>query len=106
MDILNFILKTERAIDYKDIHSEFKYSNIINIFKSKFDVIEIDLTTSDVKSLGYIVRKIMIPGLQPLNSNHNFCFLDKRRMNNVFKYLKGKRIKYDKALNLFPHPFP
>jgi ribosomal protein S12 methylthiotransferase accessory factor len=106
MSILDFILKTRRVIEYKDMKSGFKYDDIIEIFKNKFDVIETDLTTSDVKGLGYTVKKIMIPGLQPLNSNHRLNFGDRRRINSVKKYLKAGGIRFSNKLNTYPHPFP
>lgn len=107
LSVLDFIIKTNRTIKYEDINSGIEYQDVLSTFKNEnYDVIEIDLTTPDVISIGYYVKKIMIPGLQPLNSNHNLNFFDRKRINRVIKYLQDNKIEYSEKLNLFPHPFP
>jgi len=63
------------------------------------------LTTPDINSIGFKVYKILIPGLQPLNSNHNTPFLDKKRIKRIMDYLYSKKIEYSRKINLYPHPF-
>ena len=107
LSVLDFVIKTNRAIDYKDMKEVDKKDSIYDMVRNnKFDIVEIDLTTPDVAQIGYHVKKIMIPGLQPLNSNHNLNFLDRKRINKAIIYLERRKIQFSNQLNLFPHPFP
>ena len=104
--ILDFILNTKRQIEYGAIKTGISNENILKMIeKNGYDIIEVSLTTADIRSAGYIVNKIMIPGLQPLNSNHNLNYLGRRRINKVVEYLKSEKIDYSKNINLLPHPF-
>lgn len=103
---LDFILKSSREIDYCKIVRVGENDLLSGIKKSGYDVLEVDLTTKDIRAAGFLVKKIMIPGLQPLNSNHNLSFLDKKRINEIIKYLNKKNIFFENDLNKEPHPFP
>jgi len=68
------------------------------------DVIIVNLTTSDVKDIGFNIIKVIVPELIPLHSNHDFPFKGSKRLVEVPKKW-GKKLE-EKELNLFPHPFP
>lgn len=78
---------------------------ILSILREKkMDVIIVNLTTSDVKDIGFNVVKVIVPQLIPLHGNHNFPFKGSKRLVEVPKKW-GKKLA-EKELNLFPHPFP
>ena len=61
-----------------------------------FEVIAIDVTTEDVRSAGYWVVRVLVPGLQPLHARQDAPFLGGTRLRHVD----------ESALNRFVHPFP
>ena len=68
------------------------------------EVIVVDVTTNDIKETPYKVVKVLIPGLQQLNGDHNFPFLGGKRLNTI-----PSKLGYDvseKFYNQLPHPFP
>jgi len=72
-----------------------------------FDVLAVDLTTRDVASVGFRVVRVLVPGLQPLQGDHNFRFLAGDRL-----YQCPRRLGYvdndtsEGQLYPWPHPFP
>ena len=58
------------------------------------DVLVVDLTTPDVRELGFRVVRVLIPGLQPLHGDHRYPFLGGTRWSEV-PFRLGLR---DKAL--------
>ncbi|MFW9940482.1 MAG: YcaO-like family protein [Candidatus Thorarchaeota archaeon] len=71
------------------------------------DVIVIDLTTRDVKEVGFSVVRVIIPGLHPLHGNHQFRFLGGNRLYNVPRILGyTQKDTTEEELYAWPHPFP
>jgi ribosomal protein S12 methylthiotransferase accessory factor len=107
LSILNFIFKTKRTLDFQNFKEKvISLKKIIdNIYTMGYDIFYVDLTSTDVKNIGLKVYKVLIPGLQPLNSNHNTPFLDQKRITKAIDYLKLHKIKYSKKINLYPHFF-
>lgn len=68
------------------------------------EVIVVDVTTDDIKETPYNVVKVLIPGLQQLNGDHNFPFLGGERLNSV--PLKMGYSVDENVYNDLPHPFP
>lgn len=62
--------------------------------KAGFEVIWVDVTTADVADLNIRVARTLIPGMQPLDNDHDH------------RYLGGKRLTAIPELNPDPHPFP
>jgi ribosomal protein S12 methylthiotransferase accessory factor len=67
-----------------------------------YEVVAVDITTADIASLGLCILKVIVPGLQPLNADHRYRHLDKRRME-IFARNSGEILG---AINQDPHPFP
>ena len=68
------------------------------------EVIVVNITSSDIQQTPFRVVKVLIPGLQQLNGDHNYPFLGGSRLYNV-----PKKLKYQKGVagyNHAPHPFP
>lgn len=68
------------------------------------EVIVVDVTTPDIKETPFRVVKVLIPGLQQLNGDHNYPFLGGDRLFNV-----PSKLGYAKVVDSYnsaPHPFP
>lgn len=77
----------------------------VDILKEKgLEVIVVDITSEDIKETPYKVVKVLIPGLQQLNGDHNYPFLGGNRLYDV-PVKMGYSVKYGK-FNKLPHPFP
>ena len=49
---------------------------VLSLLESRgFDVLVVDLTTPDVREVGFRVVRVLIPGLQPLHGDHCYPFL-------------------------------
>lgn len=70
---------------------------VLLLKRRAIDVVAVDMTTPDVRELGFYVVRVVIPQLEPLNGGHQF------------RALGGKRLQAYKSpneVNSFPHPFP
>lgn len=80
--------------------------HIINLLKEKgYNVLFKDLTTPDIRQLGFFSIKIFVPQLIQLAGAYPFYFLGGKRLYEVPKTCGYKPKKYEN-LNKFPHPFP
>jgi ribosomal protein S12 methylthiotransferase accessory factor len=71
------------------------------------DVVAVDLTTPDVDEAGFKVVRCVVPGLQPLDINHNERHLGGRRLYEVPHRLGlAPEPPGEDDLNPDPHPFP
>ena len=80
----------------------------LGMIKQKgFDVVVIDVTSPDIRDIGYSVIKVLIPGMQPLNGDHNYPFWGGRRLCQmpVNMGITTTVTKFEN-LNRDPHPFP
>jgi ribosomal protein S12 methylthiotransferase accessory factor len=69
------------------------------------EAIYVDVTTPDVRSLGFRVVRTVIPGMQPLDNDHRYRHLGGRRLLSVPPRL-GYPAPTPEMLNPDPHPFP
>jgi len=76
------------------------------IAKAGHDVLAVDLTTIDVDDLGFKVARIVVPGFQPLDINHNHRHLGGRRLRDIADRLGPPARFSAETLNPLPHPFP
>ena len=113
MEKLDFWLKSKKEKDgnkLKNLSSgdwkkDLKF--LLKVFsEKKMDVLYVDVTTHDVKELGFYVLKVIIPGMQPLHLKEKYKYLGGKRLYEV-PYLLGykKRIVREEELNQLPHPF-
>lgn len=70
---------------------------------ARYRAIVVDLTTDDVRQLGFVVVRAIIPGLHPLSCGASFQHLDDRRLRR-FCASQGRDLPDE--LNHDPHPFP
>ena len=80
--------------------------NIVKIIKDKnYAVLFKDITTPDIRQLGFFSIKVFIPQLIQLSGAYPFYFLGGDRLYSVPKKLGYKTFDYH-HLNKYPHPFP
>jgi ribosomal protein S12 methylthiotransferase accessory factor len=80
--------------------------HIMKILKDKnYNVLFKDLTTPDLRQLGFYSVKIFIPQLIQLAGAYPFYFLGGKRLYQVPKE-SGFNAKNFEDLNKYPHPFP
>jgi ribosomal protein S12 methylthiotransferase accessory factor len=71
------------------------------------EVIAVDLTTPEIAEVGFAVAKVLIPGSQPLDFDHDFRYLGGTRLYKVPQLLGYRpRETREDELNPDPHPFP
>lgn len=94
-----------RERNYEPAPSQISYDTELDyclseIEKSGYDVIVVDLTTTDLRQIGVHVARVLIPGLHGLHGSHKFRFLGGNRLQNMIE-------KYScNELNQFAHPYP
>jgi len=81
-------------VDFPDKIKEFSIEEIKQNHKDLPHVISIDLTTSDVESLGFEVHRVILPGFHMLTGSHEMQFLGLFDENT------------DELFTEYPHPFP
>lgn len=73
--------------------------------KLGFDGAWIDITSPDVAEFGFKVVRTVMPGFQPLDSDHRYRYLGGKRLAEAVERLGGSRIG-PSGYNPDPHPFP
>lgn len=98
-------LRTDGSQNFGNASEKLEYC--VKILGEKgFEVIYVDLTTPDIKELGYTVVKVIVPGLIPLHGD-NRPFLGSNRLYTLPQLLGYDNKKRDESdLNQAPHPFP
>jgi ribosomal protein S12 methylthiotransferase accessory factor len=76
------------------------------VAKAGYDVLAVDLTTVDVDDLGFKVARVVVPGFQPLDINHNHRHLGGRRLRDIADRLGPPGRFAAETINPLPHPFP
>lgn len=71
------------------------------------EVIVVDITTPEVRALGFHVVKVVIPGAQPIDFGRVWLHLGGRRLYEApVRMGYRERAPHQRELNLVPHPFP
>ncbi|NPV69308.1 MAG: YcaO-like family protein [Firmicutes bacterium] len=71
------------------------------------EVIAVDVTTPDIAEVGFSVVRIVIPGLHPLEMDHNWRKLGGRRLYEVpYRLGYSDHVATEAEMNPIPHPFP
>lgn len=111
---LDFILNPSREVKVEEIANLSSndvavdiHTCLVKICQKGLDIIVVDITTPDVAEAGFSVVKVLIPGMQPLNANHNYRYLGGTRVYEVPRILGyTDRNTTEEELNPYPHPFP
>ena len=67
-----------------------------------FDPIAADITSPDIRDIGFHVYKVFVPGMQPLSAGYGSVHTDTRRLEDFCKF-RGSAFA---EINPLPHPFP
>jgi ribosomal protein S12 methylthiotransferase accessory factor len=114
---LKFLINSSQVVREDDIKNKFAFSStndikrdlkiLLNlIFKKGYNLIIFDLTTDDIRDLGFNVIRVFIPELVQLGVPA-YPFLGNRRLYLVPKKLGySNRVLSEKELNKMPHPVP
>lgn len=73
--------------------------------RAGYEAIHVDLTTCDIRSAGFVVPKVFVPGLTTLYATHGLPCVGSPRFDSVPRKL-GRPALPDGEFNLSPHPFP
>ena len=96
---INFFEKNNRGDK-----EEIKY--IIQLMKDKkYNVLFKDITTCDLRQIGFYSIKIFIPQLIPLSGIYSAYFLGGKRLYSIPSKMGYKQNDFHN-LNKYPHPFP
>ena len=80
--------------------------HVVKILKGlDLNVLIKDLTTPDIRELGFYSIKALVPQLIPLAGSYPFYFLGGKRLYEAPKKM-GFNTKDYFNLNKYPHPFP
>ncbi len=106
---LDFLINTTLSVavpEEVDLTPEQSYEFALSeVTKHGYDVVEIDISGPEIKSIGLCVKKIVIPGLAQLHGDHRFPNLGNSRYDSVPKKLNIEEL-CGAHRNPIPHPFP
>jgi ribosomal protein S12 methylthiotransferase accessory factor len=107
----DFLLKNEQYVSVRDLPTFCGSTNdqlnycLENLKKTGVDVVCVDVSTTDISSLGLTVNKIIIPGFQPMHFGYYETRLGGHRLFDIplnLGFLDHKLALSD--LNRIPHP--
>jgi ribosomal protein S12 methylthiotransferase accessory factor len=107
-----FFFMEARSIDFESIPNRsmgepaHDFCIVIQMLKQiGYQVLLADVTTEDVRELGLVVLRAVIPGFHPLFMGHRWRALGGERLWSVPQRLGYRGITQDKGDNSSPHPF-
>lgn len=111
---MGFLIESNQEVSIDQIPNLFSESMVQNIQtlanlvkKEGLDIIFVNLTTPDIDEVGFKVIRIVIPGCQPLDVNHNYRHLGGERLYQVpIKIGARNNLPGKHEFNPYPHPFP
>jgi ribosomal protein S12 methylthiotransferase accessory factor len=80
-------------------------SVVERIAAAGLDAFSVDVTTEDVAEFGFHVIRTVMPGMQPLDSDHRYPYIGGSRRVSVPRAL-GLGTPTEATVNPDPHPFP
>ena len=111
---LGFLLDSPDALDLTSCQvlppddTATRLQGCVDILAAKgYDVVAVDVTTPDIQDVGFHVVRVLVPGLQPMDMDHNWRYLGGKRLYEApvaMGYVDRARNPQD--LNPIPHPFP
>ena len=103
------LAKPEKSIELYEQESRSDKEiirNILQVFKSKnYPVLFKDITTVDIRQLGFFSIKIYVPQLIPLSGTYPLYYYGGNRLFSVPEKMGYTSNDYQN-LNTYPHPFP
>jgi ribosomal protein S12 methylthiotransferase accessory factor len=110
---LDFFLKNRRRKEIGLLKDRSAYDvvrdlkDILRIFEEKrIEVVFVDVTTPDIRDLGFSVVKAVMPELHPIHQLERFKYFGGKRLYQVPRILGYKdRAPREDEFNQIPHPF-
>jgi ribosomal protein S12 methylthiotransferase accessory factor len=110
---VDFLLGSERSISLADVPSgatgdvRRDLRRVMRtIAERDYEMLVVDLTTCDVASCGFVVVKVLVPAMQPIEGDHTHRFLGGRRLAEVPLALGYGGAATLETFNPYPHPYP
>ena len=85
--------------------ADWLHKAITCLARRDIEILYVDLTTPDIKSLGFHVARVLAPGLQPLHGNHHWAHLGGVRLQRLAEVF-GPPAAQPRRFNPYPHPCP
>lgn len=109
----DFLLRNTTSISFDELPNlsnsnlRVTFANILSIFEQwGMEVIAVDITTEDIKEVGFTVLKVLVPAVEPLSQDHNIRFLGRTRLYEVPKRMGyDSKIRDESRITNLPHPF-
>lgn len=111
---LDFMFNSSKFIDRESLIKKSKnfksnrlaFSYIVDFLaQTGYETILVDITASDIKSLGFMVLKAVIPGYLPLHLGHRLSYTRPQRLIEIARSVYKINLE-ELTLNNLPHPFP
>lgn len=108
---LDFLLsnQTQVPVQYpcpsKDLSDQIQWV-VSRLAQRDLEAIVVDVTPSDIRSLGLTVVRAVVPGAIPLSADHRYQALGGKRLYEVPAVLGYRAPKTLADFNPIPHPFP
>ncbi|MGE5580725.1 MAG: YcaO-like family protein [Bacillota bacterium] len=111
---LDFLLNSEQEVELAAIGGPppetvpARLQRCVDILSSRgYDVIAVDVTTPDIREVGFHVVRVLVPGLQPMDMDHNYRYLGGKRLYEAPLAMGCfNRRRSPEEMNPVPHPFP
>ena len=111
--LANFLFSSEEYVSFDEIENismndaKVDLQVLLNkVRAAKYRVLLCDLTSPDVRELGLVVVRAIIPGFQPMFIGHKQRSLGGRRLSMVPMKLGYQSILAEGKDNPAPHPYP
>ncbi|NGZ02630.1 MAG: hypothetical protein CV090_06235 [Nitrospira sp. WS238] len=109
----DFLFESSRTVDCNELASlamgsfQEDMTTLIDIMRKRLQpVVLADVTTSDIRELGLVVVRAVLPGFHPLCFGHRLRALGGLRLWTVPQQLGYPGITQETGDNCFPHPYP
>jgi len=114
LDTVQFLKSSDKTLTMKDL-PDHSHDNLVDNCKLLVELLGmkglqthvVDLTTVDIDDVGFKVARVVIPGMQPLDLEHNCPHLGGKRLYEVpHKLGLIKESLKEDEMNPDPHPCP
>ncbi len=112
---LEFLKSSPKKLNFEELKPLANMGDLQNcvdflteeLARQNLEPLYFDLTTEDISHAGFKVARVVIPGMQPLDINHNHMHLGVNRYREVPEKLGLQcNLESGNRANPFPHAFP
>jgi ribosomal protein S12 methylthiotransferase accessory factor len=113
LPLAEFLFASEQTVGFDDLADESTGTPaddlevlIERVLETGERVLLVDLTTEDVRPLGFAVVRAVVPGFHPLVVGHHLRALGGTRLWTIPQKLGYPGVNSDRGDNPVPHPYP